>query len=117
LFIEKMGGIGCENLYGKILSILHTGYMRKIRISDIAAECHYSASFISRYFKEKGKKTVNEYLFNLRMEKAGELICNSDMRIEDISASVGFSDANYFISCFSSHFGISPKKYRNANKK
>lgn len=72
LFVEKNSstGVGAENLYGKILSILHTGYTRKIKISDITSECHYSTSFISRYFKEKSGMTVNEYLRKIRMEKA-----------------------------------------------
>ena len=118
LYIEKHTSVYAsgDDLYGKILSILHLGYTRKIRISDIARECHYSASFISRYFKEKSGETVNGYLKRLRMEKARKLLCESAMRIEDIAASLGFSDTNYFISSFSAYYGEPPKKYRNVNK-
>ena len=119
LFIEKnsASGVGAENLYGKILSILHTEYTQKLSISYIASKCHYSASFVNRHFKEKSGKTVNAYLTELRMKKAEKLLSDSDMRIEDVAASVGFSDANYFISTFSKYYNISPKKYRNANKR
>jgi len=117
LYIEKHSLVySGDDLYGKILSILHLGYTRKIRISDIAGECHYSTSFISRYFKEKSGETVNGYLKRLRMEKARKLLEDSTMRIEDIAASLGFSDTNYFISSFSSYYGKPPKQYRNANK-
>ena len=117
LFIEKHNFEGTENLYGKILSILHTGYTRKIKISDVAAQCHYSPSFICRYFKKRSGVTVGEYLASLRMTKAEKLLIQSDMRIEDIAASVGFFDTNYFISFFSSYYGMPPKQYRNVNKR
>lgn len=115
LLIEKNGAVGTggESLYGKILSILHTEYTRKLKISDIAAECHYSTAFISRYFKNKSGITVNEYLKILRMKKAESLLLNTEMRIEDVAASVGFTDTNYFISFFSDYYGIPPKKYRS----
>ena len=105
---------GAMGLYGKILSILHTKYTRKITLGEIASECHYSPSFISRYFKEKSGVTINEYLKNLRMEKAAHLLADTDIKIEDVAASVGFSDTNYFISFFSAYYGMPPKKYRLA---
>ena len=118
LMIERCGGeVGAESIYGKILSIIHTGYMKKLSISDIAAKCHYSPSFLTRHFKEKSGKTINEYIFSVRIKKAAELLLGSDMRIEDVAASTGFFDTNYFISCFSKKYGIPPKKYRNANKR
>ena len=106
-----------ENLYGRILSILHTGYMRKIKISDIADKLHYSESFISRTFRVRSGVTVNAYLTDLRIKKAHELLLKTDMRLEDIAASCGFSDTNYFISSFSKNYKISPKRYRNVNKR
>ena len=110
---------GEGNLYGMILSIIHTGYMRKLTISDIAEKCHYSTSFISRFFKAKSGVTVFEYLKRIRMEKAAELMKNSEMSIEDVGSAVGFSDTNYFISFFSDYYGMPPRRYRrfvNAKK-
>lgn len=118
LLIEKNGllGSGEENLYGKILSIIHTGYTRRLTISEIANRCHYSPSHISRYFKKKSGVTVNEYLGKVRMEKAAYLLLETEMRIEDVAASVGFFDTNYFISFFSSYYGKPPKRFKNENK-
>ena len=117
LYIEKNSvSLAEENLHGKILSIIHTGYTRKLTVSEIAAACHYSTSCINRYFKEKSGETINEYLTKTRMKKARQLLLNSEMSIEDIAASTGFSDTNYFISSFSRFYGLPPKKYKNANK-
>ena len=118
LLIERNGflGSGEENLYGKILSIIHTEYTRKLTISEIANKCHYSPSYISRYFKKKSGATVNEYLSRVRMEKAAYLLSETEMRIEDVAASVGFFDTNYFISSFSLYYGKPPKRFKNENK-
>ncbi len=105
-----------EEAYGKILSIIHSGYSQKIKIADIAEKCHYSISFVSRLFKENSGISLNKYLLNLRMQKAKELILQSNMRIEDIAGAVGFSDTNYFISTFSKYYKKPPKRYRNENK-
>ena len=114
LTVEKNGtpNLGSDPLYGKILSILHTRYTRKITVGEIANECHYSASFIHRYFKKKSGVTVNEYLKKLRMERAAYLLLNTEMKLEDVAASVGFSDTNYFISFFSSYYKKPPKQYK-----
>ena len=104
------------DVYGKILSIIHTEYSKKLTVRDIAEECHYSISFVSRHFKEKKGISIQKYIFRLRMKRAERLLTGSNMSIEDIGAAVGFSDTNYFISSFSSYFGMPPKKYRLSDK-
>lgn len=101
-----------SDIYGRILSILHNDYSARLTVGDIAASCHYSPSFISRHFKKMSGESINSYLFRLRMERAEELLLNRNMPLEDIAAAVGFSDTNYFISSFSKHFGLPPKKYK-----
>lgn len=100
------------DIYGKVLSILHTEYTKRLTIGEIAEKCHYSKAFISRRFQEKSGMTVNQYLNRLRMEKAQKLLMESEMKIEDVAASVGFSDANYFIAFFSKTYGTPPGQYR-----
>ena len=98
--------------YGKVLSILHTEYSKHLTVESIAEQCHYSRAFLSRLFKEKSGVTIHQYLNDLRMEKAKKLLLGSRMKIEDIAAAVGFSDANYFIACFSKFYGTPPGLFR-----
>ena len=107
---------GNADVYGKVLSVLHTEYTKRLTIEEIAERCHYSKAFISRRFKEKSGVTVNQYLNNLRMEKAQKLLLRSDMKIADVAASVGFSDANYFIAFFSKFYGAPPGQFRKQQK-
>ena len=116
VLIEKNGFRGGgAGLYGKILSIIHTCYTRKLTIAEIAGECHYSPAYVTRVFKEKSGMTVNAYISKIRMEKARELLVNSEMSLEDVAASVGFSDTNYFIASFSACYGKPPKRFKKDN--
>jgi len=53
-----------------------------------------------------------EYLANLRLEKAKELLCNTDMLIKEISVAVGYYDEGSFSRRFKKHTGVTPGQYR-----
>lgn len=99
-------------IYGHIVSYLHNHLGEKIQLADVAAFCHYSPSFVARLFKKRSGVTINDYLCELRMKKARELLSSTDMQISEIAEACGFSDTNYFIACFSRRYGVPPKKFR-----
>jgi two-component system response regulator YesN len=78
----------------------------------VASFCHYSPSFVARLFKARAGVTINDYLKELRMKKASELLTKTDIPISEIAEACGFGDTNYFIAFFSRHYGLPPKKYR-----
>ena len=98
--------------YGHIVSYLHNNLSEKITLADVADFCHYSPSFVARLFKARSGMTINEYLGELRMKKACELLTLTDIPISEIAEACGFFDTNYFISFFSKRFGLPPKKFR-----
>ncbi len=63
----------------------------------------------------KIKKLTNmsptEFIRTLRLKRASQLLCESDLRISEIAFQVGFSDVNYFGTVFRKHFGMSPTQY------
>lgn len=99
-------------IYGHIVSYLHNHIGDKILLSDVASFCHYSPSFVARLFKARSGMTVSEYLSDIRMKKARELLTKTDMQISEIAEACGFTDTNYFIACFSRRYGTPPKKFR-----
>ena len=63
--------------------------------------------------------TFIEYLTSMRLEKATELLINTNMRSNEISYEIGYQDAHYFSYIFKKKFGMTPKEYRtrkNNNK-
>ena len=99
-------------VYGHIISYLHNHLAEKITLGEVASFCHYSPSFIARLFKARSGMTINAYLKELRMKKASELLTKTDIPISEIAEACGFGDTNYFISFFSRHYGLPPKKFR-----
>ncbi len=81
-------------------------------LSRLASQLHVSTSYLSREFKRIKGKTVIEYLTDIRMEKAKDLLKNTNKKVFEISMSVGYEDANYFSYNFRKHIGTSPLKYR-----
>ncbi|MBQ8230734.1 MAG: helix-turn-helix transcriptional regulator [Lachnospiraceae bacterium] len=99
-------------LYHHILSVIHANLDRKLTIEDIAAACYCSPSMVSHLFKKKSGTTINRYLNSLRMEKARQLLTDTNLSITEIAYTCGFCDANYFISVFSKAAGMPPLQFR-----
>ena len=59
-------------------------------------------------------KTPLEYLTELRMERARQLIISSSMRIKDIAEWCGYTDSYYFSRCFKKYYGVSPEMFRSS---
>ncbi|KXB41240.1 transcriptional regulator, AraC family [Amygdalobacter nucleatus] len=56
-----------------------------------------------------------EYITNLRMEKARELLLGTDWLIKDIAKEVGYANALYFSRVFKQTFNVSPQVFRQRN--
>ena len=62
--------------------------------------------------KELGA-TFSQYLTSVRMNKAIELLQNSDHKVYEIAEEVGYQNFSYFSTSFKKQFGISPFEFRN----
>ncbi|CAM2792487.1 response regulator [Paenibacillus sediminis] len=85
-----------------------------ISISKVCKHLHISAGYFSNIFKKEAKTTFVNYLMQIRMEAAKDMLRSTDMKTFEIAEQIGFSDPNYFSFCFRKKFGISPKEYRNS---
>ena len=63
-------------------------------------------------FKEETGVTINRYVREVRMNKAKELLENTNMKISAISSEVGFSSSTYFCRSFREFYGVSPESCR-----
>lgn len=83
-----------------------------ISVVTVADAFHMSASYFSTYFKKQMDVTFSKYLETLRINKACEMIKNTDLNIEAISAQVGYSSSLSFRRAFKKVMGIPPTSYR-----
>lgn len=87
-------------------------YSSDISLSDIAGYVYLSESHFSRAFKKHYQTSPIQYLLKHRIEKAKMLLTETDEKICDIAASVGFGAQQRFNDIFKKNVGVSPGNYR-----
>lgn len=98
----------------KVLSFIHNNYSRKISTEDLSSQVSMNPQYFCRYFKKLIGKTPTEYINDIRISKATELLVNSDMKIIDIAISCGYDNISYFIKRFKKEKHMSPSEYRKS---
>ena len=84
-----------------------------LSLNDVAARANLSASHFSVVFSQESGQTFKEYLTEVRMAKAKELLRMTSLRSADIAYRVGYNDPHYFSSVFKKHTGLSPIEFRS----
>lgn len=85
----------------------------KISLGDIANAVSVSPSYLSLLFKQVTGQPIGDYIQEVRIEKAKELLAFSDRKLSDIAETLGFCDQFYFSKVFKQATGLSPSNYRN----
>ncbi|OKP79573.1 hypothetical protein A3842_12840 [Paenibacillus sp. P3E] len=96
---------------------LATDYMdenfnKNISVDTVAEYVQRSSSYLSRIFKESTGMTVNDYLIQLRIKRAMELLKQLDLSIEVICKEIGYANVSYFNKIFKARTGLTPGQYR-----
>ena len=81
-------------------------------IEELAAKINVSASYLQKLFKTETGISPIQYLQNLRIEKARELLENGFKRVKEIGCEVGFIDQSNFARDFRKIYGLTPSDYR-----
>lgn len=81
-------------------------------LDNVARHFYMSKSYLSRVFKEYTGYTVNEYINVNRIQKARQLLAESDLNITEIAEVLGYESLTYFEKIFRKHTETSPLKYR-----
>jgi AraC-like DNA-binding protein len=101
-----------SNIVKIILEYFDKNYMNNISLDDMSKNMYLSSVYISKVFKEKTGESPINYLINLRLEKAKDLLISTESLIKSIARSVGYNDAYYFSKLFKKYYGHSPYKFR-----
>lgn len=86
-----------------------------LTVELLASHLHLSRSQFYRKIKALTNQTANEFLRNIRLQKAKQIIELGNSNISEVCYQVGFSSPSYFTKCFKSNFGMLPTEV-NMNK-
>jgi two-component system response regulator YesN len=84
-----------------------------LSLNEVAARANLSASHFSAVFSQETRQTFKEYLTEIRISKAKELLRMTTLRSADIAYQVGYNDPHYFSSAFKKNTGLSPIEFRS----
>ncbi len=87
---------------------LHT----RITITDLAAHVGRSPEHLSRLFHREIGQTITDYIRDMKLETAANMLQYSDWSVADISAILAFSSRSYFTQLFHHKYEVSPGEYR-----
>ena len=106
-----------DSLNEGICRYIQRNYAIDLTTSMICEQFSCSKSYFSHNFKDYTGKTFREYLVDIRLNYAKQLLKHSNLSVTQISFSVGFNDSNYFSNVFKQKIGVSPLHYRKNSKK
>lgn len=101
----------------KAVQFIETNFRSEISLSDVSDFIYLNPQYFSRMFKEKMGVSFVEYLTQVRVNRAKELLSFTDYSINYIAEDVGIKDANYFSRVFKKSEGTTPSEYRLRIKK
>lgn len=87
-------------------------YMESLTLDVMAEYVHMNASYFSSYFKRHTGQNFKEYLNQIRLRHALDLLLSTDMKSYEISDAVGFKDPKYLSELFQRTYGKTPMAYR-----
>ncbi len=85
-------------------------------INHIADSLNTTVYHLEQLFRTHLHTTPRDYLMNLRMQTAAELLSNTNMRIGHIGQRVGYPNQMIFSRAFKRHYGVSPREFREKKK-
>lgn len=94
------------------LEFIKNNYNRLITLDEIADSACLSKYYFERLFEKYMGVTVNNYIRELRFEKARQLLESTDMKLIDVAIEVGYSDIQALNKLFKKNLGVTPTEYR-----
>ena len=87
-------------------------YREELSLKSLAQHFHGNAAYIGQVFRRDMHKSFSDYLRDVRLEKAKELLVSGNASAKEIGERVGFSNTTYFSTVFKKETGLSPDRYR-----
>lgn len=99
-----------------IMKYLNDNFQQDISLKSISEQLHLNPSYISQLVKNETGVNYTQYVTELRIGKAKELLKTTRLSLAEISEAVGFNDYFYFIKRFKRETGVTPGKFLQHEK-
>ncbi|MBO7357635.1 MAG: response regulator [Lachnospiraceae bacterium] len=101
-----------NELVKKVDDCIKKNYKKELTLQKISKEIFLNSSYVSRAYKKMTGNTVTEAITVYRVNKAKEMLKNTNMKIYEVAEEVGFKDAAYFTNVFVKYTNHNPSDFR-----
>ncbi len=96
----------------QVLSFMRTNLKEDLTLDGAAKQVHMQPRSFSRFFRQITGRRFSDYLREMRVGEACDLLQNTELPITDICFSVGFNNISWFNRCFMESKKVTPREYR-----
>jgi AraC-like DNA-binding protein len=105
-------GSHAQKIVDAMLDYVHQHYLHPISLDDLASAMNMNASYLSTLFSHTTGVTFHQFLEEVRLSKARELLRDPRNRIGEVARAAGYASPDAFRHAFKSHEGLSPEAWR-----
>jgi two-component system response regulator YesN len=98
-----------------VLKYVEENYDRDISLSEAARVALITPNYLSRIFKEEMDINFTDWLNQLRVDKAKDLLMRTNLKTYEVAEKVGYRDYKYFSGVFKKITGSPPKEFKQGS--
>lgn len=110
--LSQRGVYSTNDVIEKMKIYVQKNYYKNLSVELLSCFFYMSRSYLSHLFKERTGENFVDYLNSIRLEKAKELLENSDKKMYQIAKSAGYDNIKYFFRIFKKKTGMTPEQWR-----
>lgn len=114
--VEEKRNVSSKKIVEEAIKYMKKHYAEDISLEKIANRFFLNQTYFSRLFKQYTGSTFTDYLIELRMEKAKELLGQGKYKVYEVSQMNGYRSEKYFFRVFKQYTGCSPTEYYRGKK-
>jgi len=99
---------------GRVLGYIHENPCREYRLEELLGVADIKKTLFLQSFREVTGTTPIQYITDVRLDMACDLLLETDLGVAQIGEQCGFSDPFYFSRCFKKKYSVSPRQYRES---
>jgi two-component system response regulator YesN len=114
-YLAQLRQISAKGTLDKIENEIEENYADNISLKSLGEKYYINSAYLGQVFKKQHGCAFKDFLNNVRLHKAAEIILHTDKKVYEIAADVGYKNQEYFINKFEDAYGVTPTRFRKRN--
>jgi two-component system, response regulator YesN len=111
-YITNLTKSSGKKVIDEMMSYISNYYYSEMNLNDFASKYYINPNYLSQLFKNEIGENFVDHLTKARLEKAKDLLLNTELKAYKISKMVGYGNSRYFSEVFQRHVGMTPTEFR-----